>query len=66
MILHTIIDQNEIFAFQGTEKHEFFKMENCIVETCISNGERRVSRLISTNPYDYLNPKFNPNTVFKI
>lgn len=65
MILHTIIEADSIFYCESNQKHEFHRLNNCIVETCVSEKEEHIVRLYSTNPYDYLNPKLSPDSVFK-
>lgn len=65
-MLHTIIDLNDIFAQQepiqlpyATVTDSTFKtIGNCILEGRDCEGRFQINRVISTNPHDYLDPKY--------
>ncbi|MGI6627558.1 MAG: YlzJ-like family protein [Bacillota bacterium] len=60
MVLYTIYPQEVIF--QVDEPRNYFSVDfdgkTFIME--FSNGQARIIRLISSNPQDYLNPKWQP------
>ncbi|MGI5893179.1 MAG: YlzJ-like family protein [Candidatus Merdivicinus sp.] len=59
MILHTILLPEQIFPAKIPET-ELHTVNGCLCE-CISNKEGLcISRLISTNPADFLNPALSP------
>ena len=60
MILHTILPMEEIFP-QKLPEIQLKRINGCLCE-CIQGetGRLTVSRLISTDPADYLRPEFFP------
>ncbi|MEG0693091.1 MAG: YlzJ-like family protein [Oscillospiraceae bacterium] len=61
MILHTIIDMNDIFYEENTASNNICCKD---VGNIHFQGERskngiKIQRIISTNPSDYLNGKYN-------
>ena len=63
MILHTIIGEEDIFFSQAEYTKETVQMDGMHIECCVSNGERRVDRIISTNPADYINAAYMPGKI---
>lgn len=63
MILHTILDPMEIFYEEKNLKYCYKKVDKCMLEGVKYNNENIcLSRIISTNPKDYLNPEWTPGT----
>jgi len=62
MILYTIYPPEVVF--QTKEKHHYFTINfdgrTFIME--LVNGQAQIVRLISADPNDYLNPKWQPGT----
>jgi hypothetical protein len=63
MILHTIINEADIFA-QANQlpKTEFLNISGGMLEYKINNGRRQAVRLYSTNPYLYLDSLYAPDS----
>ena len=57
MIIHSIVSPDDIFGSQNFKpcQTEFVPIEHGFVEL---DGRRAVKRVISTNPQDYLNKKY--------
>jgi hypothetical protein len=71
MMLYTVIPEEFIFAVGEEERLESsqleieFKMGKiCLIGKPLPNGRFRITRMISTNSQDYLDPRWNPGTVF--
>lgn len=72
MILYTIYDQNLIFK-NGVfnEQHADVNYSEINVGGVMvqvshtNNNEFRVERILSTNPADFLNPRFQPGSILK-
>lgn len=59
MILHSIVPPEQIFA--GTDLHyEYKPLHGGYVQGVEQNGHFTISRLISTNPHMYLDPRYAP------
>jgi hypothetical protein len=72
MILYTIYDPNVIFKNQGCgDKQAYTNFSEMNVDGIMvqvsqaNNKDFCVERIISTNPADYLNPKFQPGSIIK-
>lgn len=62
MILHTIVNEAEVFATAENSimPTEFKNIAGGMVEYRQCNGEKQVVRLHSTNPYLYLKNEYMP------
>jgi hypothetical protein len=72
MILYTIFDPNVVFKNgnygenQINEKYIEVSINGVMVQASqSSNSDLRVERIISTNPFDYLNTKIQPGCIIK-
>lgn len=68
MILHTTIPQELIFGtdfHQVNEKMIQYNGVNIAVEA-LNENEWRINKVVSTNPYDYLNTNISPGTIISI
>ena len=69
-MLYTIIPQESIFG-NGTElnfsksKTEWIEHEGNWVQIEKNNDQKKVVRLISTNPNDYLADEYQPGSIFE-
>lgn len=57
-MLYTIIDQNDIFFLEKREKYSYKKVANCVLEGVKYNDRVVLTRIISTDLRDYLNPDY--------
>lgn len=65
MILHTIIDENDIFRQGDNEMPtQFIDIKGGQLEYRFYNEKKQVVRLHSTNPYDYLKSEYQPYSIF--
>lgn len=63
-MLHTILPMEQVFP-APIPQTETRMVNGCLCE-CVKTGEELcISRLISTNPADFLNPAFAPGTPIK-
>ena len=60
MILHTIIPPEQIFPGDAPRGGECRRMHNNFIQGVNMNGVFTISRLISTDPKMYLNPRYAP------
>ncbi|WP_303790606.1 YlzJ-like family protein [Anaerotruncus colihominis] len=60
MILHTIIPPEQIFPGDAPQGSECRRMHNNFIQGVNMNGIFTVSRLISTDPKLYLDPRYAP------
>ncbi len=61
MILHTIINEGDIFSGENKlSPTEFLSIKGGILEYKNNNGRKEAVRLISTDPYMYLNSTYSP------
>ncbi|MDF2568247.1 MAG: YlzJ-like protein [Oscillospiraceae bacterium] len=58
MILHTIIDLSEVMASPQDISYEYKQIGSCMLQGTNCKEGFMVDRIISTNPSDYLNPKY--------
>jgi hypothetical protein len=77
MLLYTIVPPEVIFEeavepeFQNWQKSETrafeinFNGRNFMLQS-LSDGQFKIDRLISTDPRDYLNPDWQPGSIWKI
>ncbi len=69
-MLYTIISHESIFA-NGTElnfskaKTEWIEHEGNWIQVEKNNDQKKVVRLISTNPNDYLADEYQPGSIFE-
>ncbi len=70
MILYTIYDHNVVMgsnpADNGENSLSYSEMNIDGVQvqvSCYGSSDYQVQRIISTNPYDYLNPRIQPGTI---
>ncbi len=57
-MLYTILDENEIFLTEKKEKYLYKKVANCILQGVEYNNNTMLTRVISTDLKDYLNPEY--------
>ena len=63
MLFHTIVNELDILGLSSVEyKIEALPIEGGIVEAVNVNGSLEVRRLISTDPYLYLDNKYSPHS----
>ena len=60
MILHTIIPPEQIFPGDAPRGGECRRMHNNFIQGVNMNGVFTISRLISTDPKRYLDPRYAP------
>ncbi len=71
MILYTIYDPNMIFkslnsnAKQNSTSYTELNINGTMLEVSQTDKDYRVERIISTNPSDFLNPRFQPGSIIK-
>jgi len=72
MILYTIYDPNVIFNNhsygdnQANASYSEMNVDGIMVQVSQTNNtDFRVERIISTNPADYLNPRFQPGSIIQ-
>lgn len=72
MILYTIFDPNIIFnnetfdQNQSSNSKSEIMVNGVMIEVSrVNDSDMRVERIISTNPYDYLNNKIQPGSIIK-
>ena len=66
MLFHTIINELDILGLSSVEyKVEALPIKGGIVEAVNENGSLEVRRLISTDPYLYLDNKYSPRSNYK-
>jgi hypothetical protein len=72
MILYTIYDPNVIFKNSGSgdqqvnSSYSEMSVSGIMMQVSQTNNKDfRVERILSTNPADYLNPRFQPGSIIK-
>lgn len=66
MILYTALPPyDNIFSTEKPLKTSYHSVTDGIIETVGSGKSQKVRRLISTNPYAYLNKTYSPGAIFK-
>lgn len=66
MILYSIISSDDIFCTCTDELPQtgFSSVKGGVVEYVEQNGVKTVRRLISTDPFMYLNSRYSPSAYF--
>lgn len=64
MILHTIIPLEQVIGNTDSVEYSYKGMHNSYIQGVNSNGKFTISRLISTDPHLYLDPRFEPGQQF--
>lgn len=64
MVLHTIISEYDIFRNQDDiYQPQYMNISDGFIEYNECKGEKKIVRLHSTNPYDYLKDEYSPDTL---
>ncbi len=64
-MLHTIISQSDIFPPESVERPAFYP-RGCGGVECLPGPDGPVIQsLISTNPFDFLNPALAPGRIYR-
>ncbi len=64
MIIHSIVSPDDIFFAESVNQTQLLPIRYGFIEVeCGKNSV--VRRIISTNPYDYLNPAYQPCCKFR-
>ncbi|NLY75843.1 MAG: hypothetical protein GX075_11165 [Firmicutes bacterium] len=72
MFLYTIISPEAIFDESGSEtgvaqnEVEIRRGETSLVAQALPDGQFKITRIISTDPQDYLKPEWQPGTIMTI
>jgi len=70
LILHTIVPTDYIFGHFTDQTGPGFRVIewNNVKLEVIPAGEQRyqINRIMSTNPFDYLNPRLQPGTIIQL
>ncbi|MBM7581466.1 hypothetical protein JOD02_000289 [Caldicoprobacter guelmensis] len=69
MILHTIVPLQFVFGnFTGQISDARIIEWNNVKLEVLPAGEQKyqINRILSTNPFDYLNPKLQPGTLIRL
>lgn len=64
MILHTIIDLEEVLCEDRDDEYSFKSVNGVLLEGRKNSIGSTVNRIISTNLSDYLNDSYAPGSVF--
>lgn len=68
MLLYTIIPMESIFESETDNQEDFHEIEimqgqaSLLIQS-ISGGKYKITRIISTDPQDYLRPEWQPGTI---
>ncbi len=62
MVLYTIYPQEVVFHIDEPRDYITVNLDNRIFVMEFINGQAQIVRLISSDPYDYLNPDWQPGT----
>lgn len=65
-MLYTVIDENEIFFEDKKTEYSYKRLDNCILEGVKYNNGIMLTRVISTNLQDYLNPDYQIGRLISI
>lgn len=65
MFLYTTANIAEIFPDTTNTEYDCRKLHNSYIQGTVCNGKFTVCRLISTNPKEYLDPRFSPGSFLK-
>lgn len=61
MILHTIINEYDVLMAENSiAEPEYISKDGMIIEYRNIDGKRQITRLLSTDPSDYLKEKYQP------
>ncbi len=60
MLIHSIVSENDIFFTGGISPPVFRNISGGFIEIDISVGAGQIRRLHSTNPYLYLDKRYQP------
>lgn len=66
MIFYTPVDVNQLFAQELGPTMQQIEMNGMWIEGYTMEGQFIISKLISTNPNDYLNDTYQPGRNFSI
>lgn len=64
MLIHSIVPYEQMFDTKPLSKQRYEKISGGCLELTQSGKEEYISRIISTNPADYLNPLYAPGSPF--
>ncbi|NLJ16873.1 MAG: hypothetical protein GX346_07065 [Clostridiales bacterium] len=64
MIIHSIISLEDIFAEEYQPKTQTIRKNNSFISLDISGDKPRIKSIFSTDPKDYLNKKYQPNSIY--
>lgn len=69
MVIHSIVSLSDIFYYSGEKEcsytAEIKPIQGGYLEISEQGGEKRIRRLISTNPALYLDKRYQPYTSIK-
>ncbi len=60
MLIHSIVSENDIFFTDSIAKPVFQNVNGGFIEIDCDNGDKRIKRLYSTNPFLYLDTRYLP------
>lgn len=60
MLIHSIVSENDIFFTDSVSQPVFRNIDGGLIEIDSSVGTGRIRRLHSTNPYLYLDKRYQP------
>lgn len=60
MLIHSIISENDIFFTNSVSQPVFRNIDGGLLEIDDADDVRRIKRLFSTNPYLYLDKRYQP------
>ena len=63
MFLYTIVPAEMILGGQDAVEYSYRPVHNAYIEGVSQNGKFTVSRLFSSNPRDYLDPRYSPGQI---
>lgn len=65
MMLHTVVSEADIFPQESIARPSFYPRGCGGVECADGPDGPVIQSLISTNPFDYLNPSLAPGSVYR-
>lgn len=60
MLIHSIVSESDIFFTDSIAQPVFRNISGGLLEIDNQNGIRQIKRLYSTNPYLYLDKRYQP------
>ena len=70
MILYSVVPPEKVFeGYNEKSVKEYVEIEyngEKLLAAAMGNGEYMISRIISTSPKTYLNPKLQPGTIIRL